>query len=309
MSGDERSRLLGIKPNLARRAKIFELTRSFFRGQGFIETDTPIRSPSVAPESEIEPFASEDWFLTTSPELYMKRLLAAGYDKIFQLIHCFRKGEQGRHHNPEFTLLEWYRIGADYMQMVSDTEQLVMSIAAGLGTAPVIHYKNQAIDISPPWRRFTVRDAFVSAAGWDPISELQSLRFDLDLVTKVVPSFAPEKPTVLLDYPAAMASLARLKADDSRVAERAEIFIGGLELANAYSELTDVEEQRKRFQAEMEKILSEKKHKATMPSKFLEAMACLPACGGIALGMDRLVMLFCNADSVAEVMAFTEDTA
>lgn len=309
MPGDERSRLLGIKPNLARRARIFELTRAFFRGQGFIEIDTPIRSSSIAPESEIEPLTSEDWFLTTSPELYMKRLLAAGYDKIFQISHCFRKGERGRYHNPEFVLLEWYRVGADYKQMVSYTEQLVMSIATGLGTAPVIHYRNRAINISPPWHRFTVRDAFISAAGWDPISEFNPLRFDVDLLTKVAPGFPTEKPTVLLDYPAALASLARLKADDRSLAERAEIFIGELELANAYSELTDVEEQKKRFQTEIERILSGKKYKAAMPSKFLEAMAYLPACGGIAIGMDRLVMLFCDADSVDQVMPFTEDTA
>jgi lysyl-tRNA synthetase class 2 len=309
MSDGERSRLLGIKSNLERRAKIFELTRAFFRGNGFMEIDTPVRVPSVAPESEIVPFTSESWFLNTSPELYMKRLLAAGYDKIFQISHCFRKGEQGRYHNPEFTLLEWYRIGADYMQMVSDTEQLVLSIATGLETAPVIHYKNQEIDISPPWPRFTVRDVFIMAAGWDPIAELLPSRFDEDLITKVIPSFVSERPTVLLDYPAALASLARLKPNDPGVAERAEVFIGGLELANAYTELTDMQEQKRRFEAEMRKISPKKRYEATMPSKFLETMAYLPACGGIALGMDRLVMLFCDADSVAEVIAFTTDNA
>ncbi len=309
MAGDERSRLRGIKSNLERRAKIFELTRSFFQKNDFIEIDTPIRVPAVAPESEIVPFTSEGWLLTTSPELYMKRLLASGYDRIFQISRCFRKGEQGKHHNPEFTLLEWYRIGADYTQMVSDTEQLVLSIANGLGTNSVIRYKKQAIDISPPWPRFTVRDAFMSAAGYDPVTEPQPLRFDVDLVTKVVPSFASERPAVLLDYPADMASLARIKPGDPGIAERAEVFIGGLELVNAYSELIDAREQERRFQAEVEKILKEKRREAIMPSKFLEAMTYLTACGGIALGMDRLVMLFCNADSVAEVMAFTADMA
>ena len=309
MWGDERNRLLGIKPNLELRAKIVELTRAFFRGQGFLEIDTPIRTPAVAPESEITPFESEGWFLTTSPELYMKRLLAAGYDRLFQISRCFRKGEQGKQHNPEFNLLEWYRVSADYLQMISDTEHLVLAIARGIGTAPVFHYRNRSIDLSPPWPRITVRDAFMAAAGWDPVAELQPARFDMDLVTRVVPSFALNRPTVLLDYPAAMASLARLKLDNPGVAERAEVFIGGLELANAYSELTDAQEQRKRFQEEAEKIVKDKRRKAAMPDKFLEAMVHLPACGGIALGMDRLVMLFCNADSVAEVMAFTEDTA
>ena len=308
MSGDERSRLQRIKPNLECRAKIVELTRAFFREQGFLEIDTPIRMPAVAPESEIVPFDSEGWLLTTSPELHMKRLLAAGYDKLFQLSHCFRKGEQGRQHNPEFTLLEWYRVGADYLTMISDTEQLVLAIVSGLGKSPVINYKDKAINLALPWHRITVCDAFMAAAGWDPLVELSPVRFDVDLVTKVIPSFPFNQPTLLLDYPAAMASLARLKQNNPSVAERAEVFIGGLELANAYSELTDAIEQEGRFQEEREKIAKDKRRKATMPVKFLEAMPYLPVCAGIALGMDRLVMLFCNADSVAEVMPFTEDT-
>jgi lysyl-tRNA synthetase class 2 len=193
--------------------------------------------------------------------------------------------------------------------MVSDTEQLVLSIASGLGTDPVIKYRKQAIEIGLPWPRLTVRDAFINAAGWDPVAELQPPRFDLDLVTKVIPGFASDRPTVLLDYPAAMASLARLKPNNPGVAERAEVFVGGLELANAYSELADAQEQKRRFEAEIEKIFQEKQHKVSMPSRFLEAMAYLPACAGIALGMDRLVMLFCNVGSIDEVTSFTVDTA
>ncbi len=309
MVDDEVSRLRAIRPNLERRAKIFELTRAFFREQGFTEVDTPVRMPAVAPESEVVPFDSEGWFLATSPELHMKRLLAAGYEKLFQITHCFRKGEQGRQHNPEFSLLEWYRADADYLQMVSDTEQLVLTIARGLETGLVIDYKNRMIDINPPWPRITVREAFLAAACWDPVAELQPARFDVDLVTKVMPSFALDRPTVLLDYPAALASLARLKQENPGVAERAEVFIGGLELANAYSELTDAVEQERRFREDMEKIAKEKQRKVSMPVRFLDTMAHLPTCSGIALGVDRLVMLFCNADSVAEVMPFTVDTA
>ncbi len=306
---DEREWLQKIKPNLERRAKIFELTRTFFKEQGFLEVDTPIRSQEIAPESEIEPFHNEGWFLSTSPELYMKRLLAAGYDKLFQICHCFRKGEQGKHHNPEFTMLEWYRRGADYTQMISDTEQLIKSIARGLGTGTTIKYQNQPINLGTPWIRVTVRDAFTSAAGWDPVTEPLAAKFDVDLVTKVIPGFDKSRPTVLLDYPAPMASLARLKQDDPRVAERAEVFIAGLELANAYSELTDAREQKKRFENEAKIIAREKRRETPLPQKFLGAMTHLPDCGGIALGMDRLVMLFCDADSVAEVNAFTEDSA
>ena len=294
---------------MERRALIYEFTRAFFRERGFHEIETPIRVPAVAPEAQIAPFESENWFLSTSPELYMKRLLAAGYDRLFQISRCFRKGERGRWHNQEFTMLEWYQTGGDYLQMVQDTAELVLTIASKLGIGSIINYRSQRIDLALPWPKTTVRNAFLCAAGWDPITRPDPLRFDIDLVTKVIPSFAPDRPTVLLDYPAAMASLARLKPNEPTVSERAEIFIGGLELANAYSELRDAQEQERRFQTEIEQIEREQHHKIAMPWRFLQAVAHLPSCSGIALGMDRLVMLLCNADLIDEVVAFTTDTA
>ncbi len=307
MIEDERQRLIRARPNLERRALIYEFIRDFFRGQGFLEIETPSRVPSVAPEQHITPFESEDWFLSTSPELHMKRLLAAGYERLFQISRSFRKGERGRQHNPEFTMLEWYRTGADYLQMVSDTEQLITTLASRLQLGHVIQYRGQKIDLTLPWPRATVSDAFRRAAGWNPLAEPDPRRFDVDLMTRVIPSFDPSRPIVLLDYPEAMASLARLKT--TSVAERAEVFIAGLELTNAYSELTDVREQRKRFHEEIERIQQERGRKMAMPSRFIEAIARLPACGGIALGIDRLVMLLCDADSIDEVVAFTVDTA
>jgi lysyl-tRNA synthetase class 2 len=308
MIEDESQRLIYLKPNLWRRALICEFTRAYFRQQGFLEVETPIRVPTVAPELHITPFESEVWFLSTSPELYMKRMLAAGYDRLFQISHCFRRGERGRWHNPEFTMLEWYRSGADYRQMIQDVEQLVVTLARNLGLNTIVKYRGQDIDISLPWPTITVRDAFLHAAGWDPIAEPNSLQFDTDLVTKVLPSFATSRPTVLIDYPAAMASLARLNPDDARVAERAEVFLGELELANAYSELRDAREQERRFQQAIEQIYKEKGQQITMPRQFLRAVAQLPECGGVALGIDRLVMLLCNAASIDEVIPFTVDT-
>jgi lysyl-tRNA synthetase class 2 len=304
---NERRRLTRIRGNLERRAIIYELTRAFFKERGFLEVETPVRSPEIAPESYIIPFTSEGWFLSTSPELHMKRLLAAGYDKLFQFSHCFRKGERGRWHNPEFTLLEWYHAGADYLQMLDDTERLVVGLAKGLGLGTIIHYQGQDIDLALPWRRITVREAFKSAAGWDPTKQADSLRFDTDLVEKVIPSFASQ-PTLLIEYPAAMASLARIKSRTPEVAERGEVFIGGLEIANTFSELRDPQEQEKRFRAEIEHIQKEQGRQAEMPRRFLEALRHLPECGGIALGMDRLVMLLCDASDIDDVIAFTDDT-
>ncbi len=285
---------------------ICEAIRAYFRKERFLEVETPLRVPVVAPEQYIVPFASESWFLSTSPELQMKRLLAAGYEKLFQMCHCFRKEERGRLHNPEFTMLEWYRAGADYTQIISDTEQLLLFVAEALGLGTTIHYQGKDIDLTPPWQRITVRDAFLRASGWDPIAAHDPERFDIDMVDKVMPALAPDRPTVIMDYPAACASLSRLKPGNPLVAERAEVFIGGLEIANAYSELNDAAEQERRFSAEIEKIRKEGKT-ALMPERFLEAIRHLPLCGGIALGVDRLVMLFCDTASIDDVIAFPSD--
>src|SRR4030042_7019911 len=230
MIEDDANQLIRLKPNLQRRALIYEVTRAFFGEQGFLEVETPIRMPTTALELTNTPFESDSWFLSTSPEFHMKRMLAAGYDRLFQISHCFRSGERGRWHNPEFTLLEWYCAGADYRQMIQDIEQLVVTLAGKHGFSNKIKYRGQDIDISLTWPRVTVRDAFLHAAGWNPIAKPDPLRFDTDLVTKVLPSFITGQPTVLMDYPAAMASLARLKPDEASVAERAEVFIGGREV-------------------------------------------------------------------------------
>jgi lysyl-tRNA synthetase class 2 len=309
MAEDESARLSSLKANLKRRALISELIRAFFKERDFLEVETPVRAPAIAPEEFITPFKSEDWYLAASPELHMKRLLAAGYESIFQLSHCFRKGERGRRHNPEFIMLEWYRAGAGYNEIIEDIEQMISSVATGLGFKNKISYQGNVIDISPHWPRITVREAYLRAAGWDPVVEPDSLRFDTDFVMKVLPSFSPHRPTVLYDYPASVASLARLKPGNPLVAERAEVFIGGLELANAFSELNDANEQEKRFREAMEKIKRERGEAMPLPQKFLDALPRLPECGGVALGMDRLVMFFCDAASIDDVLAFPEEDA
>jgi len=307
MAEDEHRRLARLAPNLRRRAQIYDFIRAFFKERDFLEVETPIRAPAIAPEPFIVPFQSEDWFLAASPELHMKRLLAAGYEKLFQFSHCFRKGERGRWHNPEFIMLEWYRQGADYLGIIQDTEQLIASIAHKLGLKNTIKYQGQKIDISLPWPRITVRDAYIKSAGWDPVAVNDSVRFDMDFVSKVLPAFSPERPTVLIDYPAPQASLARLKPGNPLVAERAEVFIGGLELANAYSELIDAREQASRFREAVEEIRRERGQDMPLPDSFIKAVARLPECGGIALGIDRLVMLFCDAASIDDVLPFTVD--
>jgi lysyl-tRNA synthetase class 2 len=304
MPQGESSRLSRLKANLQRRASILDCVRDFFRREGFLEVETPLCVRTIAPEQNIAPFKVEGWFLATSPELHMKRLLASGYSKIFQVCHCFRRSERGQLHNPEFTMLEWYRVGADYLRIIEDTEKLVLAIANKLHSGSTIRYQGVEIDLRRPWRRTTVRQAFLDSAGWDPFDLFDPERFDTDLVEKVLPSLAKDRPVVLFDYPAAMASLSRLKPGHPEIAERAEVFIGGLELANAYSELTDAVEQEQRFRREIEAMKKEGKGEFTLPQRFLDALPSLPESGGNALGIDRLVMLFCDASSIDEVVAF-----
>ena len=288
------------------RASILDGVRAFFYREGFIEIETPLRVPAVAPEQFITPYTSEGWFLSTSPELQMKRLLSAGYERIFQICHCFRKDECGRQHNPEFTMLEWYRAGAGYLKIIEDTERLVLDLSTRFCTGHVLNYQGNRIDLTPPWPRVTVSEAYLGWADWDPLRDFDGQRFDDDMVDKIIPRFSAKRPTVILDYPAECAALARLRPDNPRVAERAEVFIAGLEIANAYSELNDAEEQEKRFKLEIEEMSSEGKP-AVLPRKFLDAVRDLPECGGIALGVDRLVMLFCDAASIEDVIAFPAD--
>jgi lysyl-tRNA synthetase class 2 len=298
-----------LRRNLKIRAQILEAIRCFFRESGFLEVETPVRYPCPEPELHIEAVKSGDWYLSTSPELHMKRLLADGYEKIFQISKCFRRGERGRLHNPEFTMLEWYRTGSDYLGMLADMEHLVLFIGSNLGRTFRIEYQGTSIDVSAPWPRVTVKEVFQRFAGWSPEPVPNPDRFDMDLVDKVEPALSRTRPTVLLDYPASMCSLARLKPGNPEVVERLEVYVGGLELANAISELTDTVEQRHRFEVENEKRWRLGRESYPTPEQFLSVIGQMPPSGGCALGVDRLVMLFCNALAIDEVVSFTVDTA
>ncbi len=305
MALDESSRLQNIKGKLECRAKIMDGIRAFFVDQDFLEIDTPLRVPSVAPEQFIHPYTSESWFLSTSPELQMKRLLSAGYKQIFQICHCFRRDEHGRHHNPEFTMLEWYRAGADYRQIVADAENLVIFLAEKFGFGATLTYQGKEIDLRLPWPRISIRQAYNDWAGWDPFADFNGQRFDDDLVDKIIPHFPVQRPVVIMDYPKECAALAKLNGY-TNIAERAEVFIAGLEIANAYSELTDPYEQEKRFKSEMDEMIKTGKP-TCWPGKFMEAVKTMPDCAGIALGVDRLIMLLTDSSEIDEVIAFPSD--
>jgi lysyl-tRNA synthetase class 2 len=300
-------RLASRRKVLAQRAAILQAIREFFVQRAYLEVETPQRIPAPAPEAHIDAIPADGWFLHTSPELCMKRLLAAGYPLIFQISHCWREGERGGKHLPEFTLLEWYRADSDYRDLMSDCEALVQHVALTMGQGDHLAYQGKEIDLCTPWTRLSVREAFLRYA---PISISEAIRrdlFDEVVVRDIEPHLGTPQPTFLYDYPAERGALARLRCDDPSLAERVELYIVGLELANGFSELIDAEEQRARFVREEAYRRSLGRRSYPLPDKFLAELPDMPPSAGIALGVDRLVMLFLDVASIDEVVAFTPE--
>jgi len=304
----ERERLAAKKNALRRRAGILQAIRRFFIQHGYLEVETPhiIRAP--APEIHIEALSAEDGFLHTSPELCMKRLISAGYSKIFQITKCFRKGERGSLHLPEFTLLEWYCARQDYTFLMDQCEQFLCFVKEHeQGPSGPIVFHGQEIDLERPWPRIPVKEAFQRYASISMEEALRKGRFDHVMVEEIEPCLNTGRPVFLVDYPESLASLARLKSDDPSLAERFELYMGGLELANGFSELTDAREQEKRFLRELQQRRESGKTPYPMPDKFLDALQHLPPCAGIAFGVDRLMMILSNSASIDQVVAFTPE--
>jgi len=279
----------------------------FFEKNGFLEVDTPIRMPAPAPEQHIEPVASDGWALQTSPELCMKRLMAAGYPRIYQICKCFRGRERGGKHLPEFTMLEWYCTNTEYHESMDQCEALIRFVAEFCTGKSAIAYGEHRIDLAGPWQRISVPEAFLR---WGSISIQKALstdRFDEVMVNDIEPNLGFKNPVFLYDYPARRAALARLSAVDPHLAQRYELYICGVELCNAFMELTDPREQRRRFEAAQQEIHRKGNPIFPMPEPFLEALETMPDAAGNALGLDRLVMLLADATTIDEVVAFTPE--
>jgi len=285
---------------LAQRAAIHDAVREFFRSRGFLEVVTPVRVAAPAPEPHLDAIPVPGGFLRTSPELEMKRLLVAGCPRIFQLGPCFRGGEHGRWHREEFTMLEWYEAGAGYRSLVPFTRDLLNHAAAALGSEG--QAATARLGLAGPWLEISVHEAFAKYAGESPEAALRAGRFEELLVGQVEPALPRERPVVLMDYPAELAALAQVRADAPALAERWELYLGGIELANAYGELTDPAEYRRRFA----KFATERTARGAMKypeaTSFMTALAAgMPEASGCALGMDRLVMLLVGTDSLADL--------
>ncbi|MCQ2367511.1 MAG: EF-P lysine aminoacylase GenX [Kiritimatiellae bacterium] len=281
---------------LKERARIVKAIRDFFDKLGFTEVETAVRIPAPAPEEHIDcPPCKDGGFLRASPELQMKKLLAEGMDKIYQIGPCFREGELGSRHNPEFTMIEWYRKDASYLDIKEDLKQLFLHLS--LNTYPL------------SFRELTVREAYLKFAQWDPWESFDQDRFDFDMATKIEPALKEMgDPVFLMDYPPECASLARLSTRHSAlgtydVAERWEFYYDGMELANCFSELCDEAEQRRRFAKAKENRRALGESDYPLDEAFFK---CLPEMGmasGVALGVDRLIVVLTGAKTIQEVRA------
>jgi lysyl-tRNA synthetase class 2 len=303
------------------RSTVVHAIRDFFAQQDFLEVDTPLLVAAPGSEASLDPLqvkgptGSMGW-LISSPEHHMKRLLCDGESRIYQICRCFRGGEHSPHHREEFTMVEWYRRDADYQQIATDVEQLVAHVASTCsGHLTVQDRQGMSIDLSPPWPQWTIADAMAEFAGIhlpapDDATGLRSAAvaagmssigpeddwetaFYKILIERVEPSLARTGRGVhLLDWPAPMAALSRLRKSNPSVAERVESYAGGLELSNGFSELTDPREQRRRFH--IERLRRQNRDGSTLPvdESFLRGLAMgMPDAAGVALGLDRLMLL------------------
>ncbi|WP_298359618.1 EF-P lysine aminoacylase EpmA [Rhodoblastus sp.] len=320
------------RPRLRARARIVRALRDWFDRAGFVEIEPSALQVSPGNETHIAGFAtrfeplgapSSTYYLHSSPEFDCKKLLAAGESKIFSLAHVFRNGERTRLHHPEFTMLEWYRAEAPYRALIDDCAA-VLAVAADAAQAHEFSYRNSSLDPRAAPEILPVTEAFSHYAGVDLAAVLgnrdalahQAARLGVrvsvddswsDLFSKIVsekiePKLGHGRATVLIDYPASEAALARRKPEDPRFAERFELFCCGVELANAFGELTDPVEQRRRFEADMAERARIYGSSYPIDADFLDALSLMPPASGCALGLDRLVMLATGASHIEDVL-------
>ncbi|RPH28630.1 elongation factor P--(R)-beta-lysine ligase [Buttiauxella warmboldiae] len=312
-------------PNLLKRAAIMTVIRRFFADRGVLEVETPCMSQATVTDINLFPFATRfvgpghaqgvDLYLMTSPEYHMKRLLAAGIGPVFQLCRSFRNEEMGRHHNPEFTMLEWYRPHYDMYRLMNEVDDLLQQVLE-TDAAETLSYQQafqRHLEIDP---LSADKAQLREAAKKLDLSNVADGEEDRDILLQLLfsvgvePHIGKEKPTFVYHFPASQAALAQISTEDHRVAERFEVYFRGIELANGFHELTDAREQQQRFEQDNRKRAARGLPQQPIDVNLLEALkAGLPDCSGVALGVDRLIMLALKAESLSEVLAFPVDRA
>lgn len=312
---------------LRQRGRLLRCVREFFEQRGVLEVETPLVCSAGVVDAHLDPVemrlaAGTDagrYFLMTSPELCMKRLLAAGSGAIYQLTRAFRDGERGRLHNPEFTILEWYRPWVDLHGLMDEVEGLVAAVYAAAGRSLTAKFDRhtyqsvfqESLDVDP--LTASVGDLALVAAKRDlsPSPGMENAERDawlnFLLATCIEPTLGVERPVFVSRYPVSQAALARVCPDDKRVADRVELYIDGVEIANGYHELTDPQEQRRRFAVANEERRAHGKRELPVDERFLRVLNRLPDCCGIAVGIDRLFLTALGGESLDDVMAFPID--
>ena len=286
---------------------MIQTIRQFLIEKEYLEVETPILIPAPPPEAHIDAISAETHYLQTSPEVCMKRLLAAGFSKIFQIAKCFRAKERGNLHMPEFTLLEWYQAGIGYHELMVEVEGLIRQIFQNPKNETIRPYQGNEFDLNRPWKKITVQEAFDRYASISLKAALEKNCFDDIMALEIEPELVSLGPVFLIDFPAPFAALARLKPEQPEFAERFEFYMAGIELANGFSELTDSREQRIRFKKERELRNRQGKNIYPMPENFLACLDHMPHAAGVAVGIDRLAMILTDSRKIDDVVCFTRE--
>ncbi|EKQ1115710.1 TPA: elongation factor P--(R)-beta-lysine ligase [Morganella morganii] len=311
--------------NLLKRAKIVNEIRHFFADRGVLEVETPTMSQATVTDVHLRAFETQftgpgaaqgiTLYLMTSPEYHMKRLLAAGSGPIYQMGRSYRNEEAGRYHNPEFTMLEWYRPHYDMYRLINEVDDLLQQTLE-CESAESLSYQQaflRYLDIDPLTAE---KDKLREVAAKLDVSNIADTEEDRDTILQLLfmvgvePHIGLEKPTFIYHFPASQASLAEISSEDHRVAERFEVYYKGVELANGFRELTDAAEQRQRFERDNRKRASMDLPEQPIDENLLAALEHgFPECAGVALGIDRLIMLALGAERISDVIAFPVDRA
>ena len=313
------------------RSRVIAAIRQFLNGRGFIEVETPVLQPSAG-GALANPFTThhqaldQEFYLRIALELHLKRLLVGGFDKVYEIGRIFRNEGVSTQHNPEFTMLESYEAYVNYLGVMEMLEEMIASVSKEVLGTTKVKFGEDAIDFKAPWKRLTLRDAVKKYGGIDFVKyptadglrdRMRTLKMEPDpqknwakLVDELLKDFVRPKliqPTIIYDYPVSMSPLAKTKPGEERVAERFQAVAGGLEIANAYSELNDPIEQRERFEEQQKERQGADEERWTIDEDYLLALEYgMPPAGGLGLGIDRLVMVLTNQPSIREVILFPQ---
>ncbi len=295
------------RPCLEARAVMMSALRQWFREAGFLEVESPVRLPCPALEDYIDavPSGKGQW-LRTSPELHLKRLLAAGYERIYEIGPCFRAGESGDHHRIEFTMLEWYRVGGDWEMLMADARGMILqAVEAVHHDRRVLPFRGHEIDFGRPWERLTVTEAFDKFAASSLREAIDGGTFEEVLCNEVEPHLGTEAPLFLTEYPMECSGLSAELPGKKGFVARWELYVAGLELGNACTELADAAEQERRFQATADLREADGRPVYPMDQGYMNALwKGFPQAAGTAIGLDRLAMVLTNATDISQVRAF-----